>query len=97
MFSIIWTSQYVDLARAKSEALLIQSNAHINVNPVGGGGGGECGQGVGIRQILIFFLSNSPGWETEGQSKVSKKSPPQGILYKTNKRTFQTYVLTTFI
>ena len=25
-----------------------------------------------------FFWSNSPGWETKGQSKVSKKPPPQG-------------------
>ena len=25
-----------------------------------------------------IFCSNSPGWETKGQSKVSKKPPPQG-------------------
>ena len=53
-----------------------ESNAPINVNPVGGGE--ECGQGVGIWKDFKIFWSNSPGWETKGQSKVSKKPPPQG-------------------
>ena len=26
----------------------------------------------------VGFLINSPGWETKGQSKVSKKTPTQG-------------------
>ena len=54
-------------------------NAPINVNPVGGGGGGG---GVRARggdfTNFEIFGSNSPGWETKGPSKVSKKPPPQG-------------------
>ena len=54
--------------------------APINVNPVGGGGGGGGGvraRGGDLTNFKIF-RSNSPGWETKGQSKVSKKPPPQG-------------------
>ena len=76
-------------------------NAPINVNPVGG----QCGQGVGIWQILKFFDQIPQG----GKRKVNQKrqkAPTPGqkiytnntiILNKTNKRTFQKYVLTTFI
>ena len=54
------------------------SNAPINVSPVGGGGGGGVrARGRGLTNIKIFW-SNSPGWEMKGQSKVSKKPPPQG-------------------
>ena len=56
-------------------------NAPINVNPVRGGGGVR----VRGRDLTNFkrFWSNSPGLETKGQSKVSKKPPPQGKnLYK---------------
>ena len=53
----------------------MESNAPINVNPVGGGGVRVRG---GDLTNFKIFLSNSPGWETKGQSKVSKKPPPQG-------------------
>ena len=39
--------------------------APINVNPVGGGGGGA--RGGDLPNFKIFW-SNSPGWETKGQS-----------------------------
>ena len=54
-----------------------ETNAPINVNPVGGGGGGVRARGGDLTNFKIF-RSNSPGWETKGQSKVSKKPPPQG-------------------
>ena len=50
-------------------------NAPINVNPVGGGG--VRARGGDLTNFKIFW-SNSLGWETKGQSKVSKKPPPQG-------------------
>ena len=50
--------------------------APINVNPVGGGGGVRA-RGGDLTNFKIL-RSNSPGWETKGQSKVSKKPPPQG-------------------
>ena len=54
----------------------IFSYASINVNPVGEGGGVRA-RGGDLTNFKIF-RSNSPGWETKGQSKVSKKPPPQG-------------------
>ena len=64
---------------------------------------GEYGQGAGIWQI-INFLIKIPRVENERSIKSVKKAPPQRknlnntmILYKRNKRTFQKYVLTTFI
>ena len=48
------------------------SNAPINVNTVG-----VLARGGDLTNFKIF-RSNSPGWETKGQSKVSKKPPPQG-------------------
>ena len=54
---------------------LMLRNAPINVNPVGGGGVRARG---GDLTNFKLFRSNSPGWETKGQSKVSKKPPPQG-------------------
>ena len=52
--------------------------APINVNPVGGWGGeGVRARGGDLSNFEIFG-SNSPGWETKGRSKVSKKPPPQG-------------------
>ena len=41
------------------------------------GGGGVRARGGDLTNFKIFG-SNSPGWETKGQSKVSKKPPPQG-------------------
>ena len=55
-------------------------NAPINVNLVGGwvaGGGGVRARGWDLTNFKIFW-SNSPRWETKGQSKVSKKPPSQG-------------------
>ena len=52
-------------------------NAPINVNPVWGGGGEVRARGGDLTNFKIFG-SNSPGWETKGQSKVSKKPPPRG-------------------
>ena len=54
----------------------LETHELINVNPVGGGGGVRARGG----DLTNFknFLSNFPGWETKGQSKVSKKPPPQG-------------------
>ena len=49
-------------------------NAPINVNPVEGG---VRASGGDLTNFKIFW-SNSPGWETKGQSKVSKRTPPQG-------------------
>ena len=54
-----------------------EHNAPIKINPVGGGGGGVRARGGDLTNFKIFW-SNSPGWETKGQSKVSKKTPPQG-------------------
>ena len=48
--------------------------ATIKVNPVGGGVRARSGD---LTNFKIFW-SNSPGWETKGQSKVSKKPPPRG-------------------
>ena len=52
-----------------------QYYAPINVNPVGGGG--VRARGGDLTNFEIFG-SNSPGWETKGRSKVSKKPPPLG-------------------
>ena len=60
----------------KQEIKTTYSNAPINVNPVGGGGGVRA-RGGDLTNFKNFW-SNSPGWETKGQSKVSKKPPPQG-------------------
>ena len=53
-----------------------RTNAPINVNPVGGGGGVRA-MGGDLTNFKIV-RSNSPGWETKGQSKVSKKAPTPG-------------------
>ena len=50
------------------------NNAPINVNPVGGGVRARGGDLTNFK----IFRSNSPGWETKGQSKVSKKPHPRG-------------------
>ena len=52
-------------------------NAPINVNPVGGGG--VQARGRDLTNFKIFW-SNSPGWETKGQSKVSKNPHPRGKM-----------------
>ena len=54
----------------------MKGNAPINVNPLGGGRGVRA-RGGDFTNFKIFG-SNSPGWETKGQSEVSKKPPPQG-------------------
>ena len=41
------------------------------------GGGRVWARGGELTNFKIFW-SNSPGWEMKGQSKVSKKPPPQG-------------------
>ena len=52
--------------------------APINVNPVGRGGGGrrECGQGVGIRQILKFFDQIPQGGKRKVNQKCQKAPTP---------------------
>ena len=75
--------------------------APINVNPVGG----ECGQGVGIWQILNFFDQIPQDGKRKVNQKCQKSPHPRGKnlnkqyynTIKTNKRTFQKYVLATFI
>ena len=66
------------LIYSRTIANLLQCYAPINVNPVGKwGGGAECGQGVGIWQILNFFDQISQGGKRK-VNQVSKKPPPQG-------------------
>ena len=50
----------------------------VNVNPVGGGGGGGVRARGGDLTNFKIFRSNSPGWETKGQSESVKKAPTQG-------------------
>ena len=50
-------------------------NAPINVNPVGGG---ECGQGVGIWQILKFFDQIRQGGKRKVNQKCQKRPHPWG-------------------
>ena len=52
-------------------------------------GGGVRARGGDLTNFKIF-RSNSPGWETKGQSKVSKKPPPQG---KKSKQTMLYYYI----
>ena len=52
-------------------------NAPINVNPVGGGGGGECGHGVGIWQILKFFDQILQGGKRKVNQKCQKSPHPR--------------------
>ena len=51
-------------------------NAPINVNPVGGGGG-ECGQGVGIWQILKFFDQIPQSGKRKVNQKCQKSPHPR--------------------
>ena len=50
--------------------------APINVNPVGGGGR-ECGQGVGIWQTLKFFDQIPQGGNRKVNQKYQKSSHPR--------------------
>ena len=52
-----------------------EHNAPIKVNPVGGGGG-ECGQGVGIWQILKFFDQIPQGGKQKVNQKCQKSPHP---------------------
>ena len=52
----------------------LQTNAPINVNPVGG----ECGQGVGIWQILKFFDQIPQGGKRKVNQKCQKSPHPRG-------------------
>ena len=61
--------------RAGDEAK--KRNAPINVNPVGGG---ECGQGVGIWQILKFFYQILQGGKRKDNQKCQKSSHPRGKI-----------------
>ena len=56
----------------KKEHLIHSFNAPINVNPVRDGGGGECGQGVGIWQILKFFDQIPQGRKRKVNQKCQK-------------------------
>ena len=77
-----------------------QDYAPINVNPVGGGG--VRARGGDLKNFKIFLIK-FPRVGNERSIKSVKIAPTPGekskqtILYKTNKRTFQRYVLTTFI
>ena len=57
---------------------VLTKSGQINVNPAGGGRGGGVWARGGDLTNFKFFRSNSPGSETEGQSKVSKKSHARG-------------------
>ena len=50
--------------------------APINVNPMGEGG--ECGQGVGIWQILKFFDQIPQGGKQKVNQKCQKSPNPRG-------------------
>ena len=69
-------SQTREVSVIKFHHVLPHHYAPINVNPVGGGGGVR-ERGGDLTNFKIFW-SNSPRWETKGQSKESKKPPPQG-------------------
>ena len=51
--------------------------APINVNPVGAG---ECGQGVGILQILKFFDQIPQGGKRKVNQKCQKSPHPRGKI-----------------
>ena len=68
-------SQTREVSVIKFHHVLPHHYAPINVNPVWGGG--VRARGGDLTNIKIFW-SNSPGWQTKGQSKESKKPPPQG-------------------
>ena len=59
---------------------MTRPNAPINVNPVGG----ECGQGVGIWQILKFLDQIPQGGKQKVDQKCQKHPHPRG---KTSKQT----------
>ena len=59
--------------------------APINVNSVGGG---ECGQGVGIWQILKFFDQIPQGGKRQVNQKCQKSPHPRGK--KLNKQYYNT-------
>ena len=71
---IKWT-----IGSVKKEIFSTLYNAPINVNPVGGGGERVQARGRDLTNFKIFW-SNSPGWETKGQSKVSKNPHPRGNM-----------------
>ena len=54
------------------------ANAPINVSPVGGGG--DCGQGVGIWQILKFFDQIPQGGKGKVNQKCQKRPHPRGKI-----------------
>ena len=66
--------QSLDPLLTRTWLLTSRHYAPINVNPVEGGVRARGGDSTNFK----IFWSNSPGWETKGQSKVSKKPPPQG-------------------
>ena len=70
-------SQTREVSVIKFHHVLPHHYAPINVNPVRGGGVGVRARGGDLTNFKIFW-SNSPGWETKGQSRESKKPPPQG-------------------
>ena len=58
-------------------SVIWNTNAPINVNPEWGGGG-ECGQGVGIWQILKFFDQIPQGGKRMVNQKCQKSPQPRG-------------------
>ena len=54
-----------------------EHNAPIKINPVGGG---ECGQGVGIWQILKFFDQIPQGGKQKVNQKCQKSPHPGGKI-----------------
>ena len=52
--TIIIGQPVAEIKSSPTKKAITWNNAPINVNPLGGGGG-ECGHGVGIWQILKFF------------------------------------------
>ena len=69
-------SQTREVSVIKFHHVLPHHYAPINVNPMRGGG--ECGQGVGIWQILKFFYQIPQGGKRKVNQKSQKSPHPRG-------------------